>query len=448
MIANRTFPVRTAGALTPLLVRKLDRSSETDEQPLLEPARGPPTMRDTDTCERGAIPLGRPPDRWERASITWRGGDPQSRRTDHATAATRRNDEGRATVPEGVPETVEAVSGARPAVPAAFEAAPWREPERVRLSGLVGDQARADRAAAGRRGEPEVVDEESGTNKLEPGRRKEGRLRQDASRALPDPDRHRSRHLREHSEVIEVRVRDQDAEQARVALADQPRDIRQRNLCTRARRDRPAQVEHDPHALGLELDAVAANFFAPAVDPDPHASPSWRPWRKPRPCVRSGLSPGLRPARAPGSPACPPGSASRSGPCHNIRARTGSRDRAGTRFARRSDLHRLVAAACYVRSAEHRVLLGCGGERRHRGPAGGVASSNGLENRWGWRPCRCPPPSRPACASAGLRPVSDLANGRGGGGEERLAQLHRLRHGKHRRADDRPPVENARPGRH
>ena len=86
--------------------------------------------------------------------------------------------------------------------------------------------------------------------------------------------------LREQAVVVEVPVRDHDAEQRRVGAVGEPRHGGQRHRLAGRGRERAAEVEQEPPPLGLQLDAVAADLARAAVDADP------QPARRRRACYR------------------------------------------------------------------------------------------------------------------------------------------------------------------
>ena len=70
--------------------------------------------------------------------------------------------------------------------------------------------------------------------------------------------------------MIEVRVREYDAEQGWVTGAREPRNSRKRQIHIVIDRERPAQIELEPRAVVLDLDAVTAYLVGAAMDPDSH----------------------------------------------------------------------------------------------------------------------------------------------------------------------------------
>ena len=74
---------------------------------------------------------------------------------------------------------------------------------------------------------------------------------------------------REQPVVVEVAVRDNDPEQRRVISAREAAHGRQRHVIAVIGGERPAEVEQEPGAVGLELDAGASDLARSAVDADP-----------------------------------------------------------------------------------------------------------------------------------------------------------------------------------
>jgi hypothetical protein len=73
----------------------------------------------------------------------------------------------------------------------------------------------------------------------------------------------------DQSPVVLVRVGDDHADQRRVGLHEAG-DRRQRDIVAPFGGERPADVEDEAGAVGLDLDAAAANLMGAAVDADPH----------------------------------------------------------------------------------------------------------------------------------------------------------------------------------
>ena len=70
--------------------------------------------------------------------------------------------------------------------------------------------------------------------------------------------------------MVEVGVRDDDAEQCGVVARRETGDVRQRDVLVEAGGERAADVEDGALSSGLGFDAAAAELLAAAVDADPH----------------------------------------------------------------------------------------------------------------------------------------------------------------------------------
>ena len=101
---------------------------------------------------------------------------------------------------------------------------------------------------------------------------------QDVGRGLAHIPRHVRVDARHQAPVVLVPVGKDHAEQVRVVARGQTRDVRQGRVAVVLGGRRAPDVEHEPEAVLLELDAAAADLADPAVDARPHRdAPTSRP---------------------------------------------------------------------------------------------------------------------------------------------------------------------------
>ncbi|GIG41916.1 hypothetical protein Cph01nite_36780 [Cellulomonas phragmiteti] len=77
-------------------------------------------------------------------------------------------------------------------------------------------------------------------------------------------------HLVDEPVVIQVPVRDQNAEEGRVGTVREPRDVGQGGKVVGTRSEWAAYIEDQPGAFGFHLDTAPAHLVTAAVHTDPH----------------------------------------------------------------------------------------------------------------------------------------------------------------------------------